>query len=401
MIYNIKSVKFNIRLIIFIYLLMSIFLFMSSVSVGGVLQWRPEPDSTSKRLPKSDPSRPMHFSTLLICPGSGCPNIIFAEGIIQPNSADRFKEFLTKDESHGDTICFNSVGGNLEGGIALGREIRKHGFNTCFLNYYTSENFEGVTTIYAENSVCLSACVYAFLGGVNREIEPNARLGVHQISGQKGNVGDSNTQFAIAEISAYLDEMGIDRRLLDIASSIPANEKVPSVSLNTSKKLKIENFGESDQNKWSIEIVDGLPLTYIKSEHPYNKKIQVTLAVARQNPTGTPLLIINAGYDSKHYENISEGLRDAFSRSELDDKTPLLEIKIDNHDAIEYKNINYEISNDSISTVVKVNNGLYNYMLSGKNIEIDINVANAWQEYNPSMNLTLKGFKETVGLILK
>ena len=399
---DIKNVvELNIKAIITAYLLTHIALSIYPASARVILDWRLEPDSASKRLPQTDQNKPMQFSTFGVCPGSGCPMLILAEGIIQPETVDKFKDFLKKNEYYGDTVCFNSIGGNLEGGIALGREIRKRGFDTCILNYYTSENYDGEVTIYAENSVCLSACVYAFLGGVNREIEPNAKFGVHQISGQQGNVGDSATQLALAEISAYLDEMGIDRRLLDIASKIPANEEIPSVSLNTSKRLKVENIGRSEENdKWSIEVSEsGIPYIYIQSEHPYNKKIKVILIIWYDN--GELLLKIKSDYNPRYYEDIVKHLKDAFSRIKLDDATPSIEIKIDNQLAAEYENVSYEILDKSMSTVLKVNNSLFRYMLNGNNIEIDINVANAWRDYNPSMNFTLKGFRKAIKVILK
>ena len=36
-------------------------------------------------------------------------------------------------------VCFNSPGGSLDGGMSLGRVIRRYGLDTCMEREYSSE----------------------------------------------------------------------------------------------------------------------------------------------------------------------------------------------------------------------------------------------------------------------
>ena len=64
-------------------------------------------------------------------------------------------------------IRFDSRGGNLEAGIAIGERIRNR----------------QVATRITRGSICASACVYAFLGGVIRMVDDGGRIGIHMASG--------------------------------------------------------------------------------------------------------------------------------------------------------------------------------------------------------------------------
>ncbi len=64
-------------------------------------------------------------------------------------------------------VRFDSRGGNLEAGIAIGEQIRAR----------------RVATRVTRGSVCASACVYAFLGGLVRMVDADGRIGIHMASG--------------------------------------------------------------------------------------------------------------------------------------------------------------------------------------------------------------------------
>lgn len=399
----IKNLKLDIKAIIAACLLTYIALPIYQAS-AKILEYRAEPDSGSKRL-RTDPNMPMRFSGFPVCPGSGCFSMILAEGIIQLDTVIKFKEFLknSEDELGKPSVCFNSLGGNLEGGIALGREIRKQGLDTCVLNYYTETEPDGDVIIHAENSVCLSACVFAFLGGVSREIEPNAKIGVHQISGQEsgqeGNIGDSETQFAIAEVSAYLDEIGVDRRLLDIASMIPPKEKIPSISLDSSKKLKLDNIGTLEEGQWLLEANEaGIPYAYIKREHPTKKIINTTLIVWRENQD-VFLRVIN-NYDIKKDSYLKQSDLEICGG---DDENKLVYIMLDNQfdKRVGGKAISCKVSNQSVITLLKLDQSLVKRMLNSQQIELDFDLGNAGRHLNPNTPITLKGFSRLMKVVLR
>lgn len=103
---------------------------------------------------------------------------IRADGFITPETPLAFAEFLERichdreicepGDQGVHTIGFNSNGGNLLAAMELGREIRTRGFRTALVS--TPEPFSGSSDAI-QSGTCLSACAYAFLGGVHRRLQ--------------------------------------------------------------------------------------------------------------------------------------------------------------------------------------------------------------------------------------
>jgi hypothetical protein len=177
------------------------------------------------------PQTPMQFRIFEPCRGSAsfCGPRILASGVIESNSHVKLAAFIAKASKDDlpplPTIVFDSPGGSVSGGIELGRFIRKRGFDTVLEKDVEEEyrvgGFNGGTDLHkiATNTICASACSLAFLGGRARAITPGARLGVHQFYAAEGNIGDGATQVTMTRLALYVEEMGVDRRLLDFASS--------------------------------------------------------------------------------------------------------------------------------------------------------------------------------------
>ena len=66
-----------------------------------------------------------------------------------------------KQKISGNTVWLASNGGDIDTGMDLGRLLRKL----------------GIFTFIARNDQCLSACVFAFMGGERRGVA--GRLGIH------------------------------------------------------------------------------------------------------------------------------------------------------------------------------------------------------------------------------
>src|SRR5262249_3825586 len=73
-----------------------------------------------------------------------------------------------------------------------------------------------------------SACAYAFMGGSDRRVLKDGALGVHQFYGRSGEIDEGSSQAVVALIGLYLDEMGISRHLLDVASVTLVSPSLPS-----------------------------------------------------------------------------------------------------------------------------------------------------------------------------
>jgi hypothetical protein len=138
----------------------------------------------------------------------------------------------------------------------------------------------------------MSACAYAFLGGVNRTAK-SGEVGFHQFfTPPSTNVAllsqltdaSSDAQAITGLVAVYLKEMDIDPEVLSLAS------KTPSADINlpdgpTMTRLRIINSHEDAQfTGWVIEpyragaVVTG---TVIDAE---NRKTQITLFCRRANP---------------------------------------------------------------------------------------------------------------------
>ena len=100
-------------------------------------------------------------------------------------------------------VFLDSPGGVSWTGMQLGRIIRRHGF----------------TTAVADDTQCTSACALAWLGGNERFMGANARIGFHAA---KSNDKPEINGAANAVIGAYLYELGItDTRAIVYVTKAP------------------------------------------------------------------------------------------------------------------------------------------------------------------------------------
>ena len=144
---------------------------------------------------------------------------IAAEGIITKDTPHVFREFLTKNRVHRENrIEFHSPGGNLYAALELGRIIRSIGNPTTIGRSLTLENpVTSMDVIEFPDAVCFSACAYAFFGGEKRYLG-GGLLGVHRFGSYRYGITGDEAQVASSDIARYLEEMGVDQRVFQIAS---------------------------------------------------------------------------------------------------------------------------------------------------------------------------------------
>ena len=214
--------------------------------------------SPTKNTMSEPPGKPMVFTLRKVDDGQ-CPTCrwISAEGNIVSDTPSQFSHFLEENKlddplsiKNGLVVSFHSDGGDILAAIALGREIRKHNFDTTIaetidkpVNIIKAENQnsekspdqnsekegdENNNSGTAANTIkstperiegiCREACVWAFLGGRARNVG-NGKLelrtyrppldGAGTSSGQEVSVRQQ--QLAdIAYITDYSQEMGFD-----------------------------------------------------------------------------------------------------------------------------------------------------------------------------------------------
>jgi hypothetical protein len=197
---------------------------------------------------------PMTFSLHQECEGSLCDTYILAQGIITVDTPQRFQAFVAKLRFK-LTIYFDSPGGNLAAGIQLGYLIRQAKLDTFVGGPYTELVKVGQPyKTLVDNGICFSACAYAFLGGQIRELHEDGRYAVHQFYGRRKDAGESAAQVTTAVLAQYLDDMGVDRRLLDLAS-LTDTSTMQTISPSIARELNIDNT-VPPKSEWELKATD-------------------------------------------------------------------------------------------------------------------------------------------------
>jgi hypothetical protein len=154
---------------------------------------------------------------------------IFAVGDITYESGKEFDAYVSRNAEKLKpfdqvTVVLQSPGGNLSGGIELGRAIRQHEFATSLGRLRIDELDE---KLVVEPGDCFSACVYAFLGGRKRTVRDQDRLGVHRFYRGDQSVDrtpDGAEQVIFGRLLRYVLDMGVDARLLQVATGVRPND---------------------------------------------------------------------------------------------------------------------------------------------------------------------------------
>ena len=133
-------------------------------------------------------------------------------GSIAEGDGDRFVDWLAL-QSGLETVRLMSPGGSVYDALQIGGAIRKAGLDTTML----------------AGDFCYSACPYILAGGVERQVDIDASVGVHQHYFDENTVlpafvAVEDIQRGQAEVVAYLSEMGIDLRITQHALSTPPDE---------------------------------------------------------------------------------------------------------------------------------------------------------------------------------
>jgi len=198
-----------------------------------------------------------------------CQNMVLAVGAIDKDSAAQFKSYASH-LPRGTWVAMSSPGGNLLGGMQLGMAIRELGFNATIGNTDHSP------------PDCLSACAYAFAGGLARRLSPGSRYGLHQFRGAETELSASTAQQLSTVLAKYLDGMGVDRRVLDIAQ-MTTSDKVTILSMAQARQYQVDNAGLSPYPRWRLEVMPDGKLLTVNHLVSQKAKLGITLAFIPAN----------------------------------------------------------------------------------------------------------------------
>jgi len=129
---------------------------------------------------------------------------VLLQGSIDKGDTERLEQLLLSGKIDSRTIAFNSPGGSLWEGVLMGRILRYRGFST-----YVRPGEE-----------CVSACLFAFMGGEQRFVYPKGELGGHQFyGGNERSTSQGFTQFSTSELFKFAREMDVSSEVIEISSS--------------------------------------------------------------------------------------------------------------------------------------------------------------------------------------
>jgi hypothetical protein len=178
-----------------------------------------------------DPNRPL--SVYDIC----------AQGQIMPDTPDVFTAFLQENSkliNSASTVYFNSGGGTLfvqgppdeqvhVGGLGLGEAIRAAGLQT---EVAVPPGFTG------SRAECDSACTFAFIGGVSRNVAAGSRFGVHRFESDAPTADVQTLQQLEGVLVDYIGRMGVSHDMFTLMTKAPP-QGIYYVDPETMQKLRI------------------------------------------------------------------------------------------------------------------------------------------------------------------
>jgi hypothetical protein len=234
-------------------------------------------------------------------------NWIVAEGEINERSHLDFEKFIAGSNLEGKTILLNSNGGNVFAAIQLGIKFRELKLYTKVARSFypprcDNDNADCHSASYYEEigkGKCLSACAYAFLGGVGREVasenqftgHPDSVIGFHQFynSGSKmdriNKIIEEETLFSEEQLFSaillkYITDMGVDANVLAL-SGLAGPSQMYYPNAEERKRLKIDyilddSFKEIDLEAYKGGLIGFSTPNYVVDDQYYNKIKQLT-----------------------------------------------------------------------------------------------------------------------------
>lgn len=206
---------------------------------------------------------------------------IYVEGKFETGDGKRFKDFLEgRSLWKNQRIVFNSGGGSVLEGIVIGEIIRSYGFRTAVAKSVKIGDHSQV-----QPGICASACVLAFVGGIQRGASEGSKIGVHQMSRNYENVAKggaykvedleanmSYTQRWVGHTLTHFMQMGIHPSIVSLMVGTSADD-IRWLTLDEVRSTKIA-FDPSHFLPWAIEPYRQGLVAFSRSE---DEKKQLTL----------------------------------------------------------------------------------------------------------------------------
>ena len=238
-------------------------------SVSSTLNATPKSGEGNEEAPK--------FLVKNVCDGPKCQSTLAYNASITPANLLAFIN-QTANLPAGTVVLLHSQGGDLSTGIRLGQIIRQKSFNTR-----VGQIQEQQTTLIKVPGSCVSSCALAFLGGVQRQLDPQDELGFYPLQSSKkssSKISEEELVKALANIDRYLIQMSINSKLLEQMMRTETN-RVLMINPATARALNIENTSKGDLNPWMVQSLDNGTVIAITSEKQDGGKFNITLGLSK------------------------------------------------------------------------------------------------------------------------
>lgn len=168
------------------------------------------------------------------------------------------------EQMEGNQVLLHSEGGDPMGAMALGRLIRKLGYNTI-----VGQDDKNLGDVAA--GTCRNACLYALAGGVSRWVSESDSI---SFDWSNPFPEDAAQQKGVVLASTYLIEMGVDPSLLSRGTNSP------ELTLNQLQDLAIAYVPPSGFGHFVMEpYKEGVVVTSARLDRPniYDRISQLTI----------------------------------------------------------------------------------------------------------------------------
>jgi hypothetical protein len=173
--------------------------------------------------------------------GADCPQIIVAEGVIEQDTPQEFIDFVksaAEERGARGVVLLSSPGGRVVASMELGAELRKMRAAVIVARSLRA----GGRDLTAAGQ-CMSACVYAMMGGIKRIVPPESRVGIHRMSREEASGVGRDARVAtrsfasgdmVTALADYAAQMGVNPDVIRTAERISPDQ----IHILTSTELR-------------------------------------------------------------------------------------------------------------------------------------------------------------------
>ena len=176
--------------------------------------------------------------------------------------------------------------GSVIEGLKLGDAIRQ-------LHYRTDVGTANSVPMTINTGLCLSACIYPYLGGEYRYLLDGSAIGIHRFRFENelsGTIASEVTQVVSGEIADFLNRSRVDTKFFPMLTQTPPDD-MRIIPRDTLTELNLVT-GDIYSETWSFEVID--VGSYLKADQVTVRGENKLLFVCEKYNGGVmPVMMVN------------------------------------------------------------------------------------------------------------